>query len=227
MFNCSIFIDAYPKELNLYPAFRTLVLALLVFQAVVALAQQKEVIYSEMVENPWKVRHVGGSITATNNGVSLLPTFILGKPALMFDFTAGNKKISFEPQLRFSMSGKPWSFIFWWRYKVFKNAKWTFNIGAHPAFIFREMPMQINGATKEVFTTQRNFATEVVPNYWITRNTSVGMYYLHANSIGPLGARSTHFVTLNANFNNILIGGKTYLKFNPQVYYLKMDKPDG
>nr|MBP6073208.1 hypothetical protein [Flavobacterium sp.]MBP6100608.1 hypothetical protein [Flavobacterium sp.] len=59
-----------------------------------------------------------GGITVTNNGISLLPTFTLGKPAAIFDFAVKSKRWSFEPQLRFSLEGKPWSFVFWGRYKV-------------------------------------------------------------------------------------------------------------
>jgi len=45
------------------------------------------------------INHFGGAVTVTNNGISLLPTFSLGKPAVMFDMSAGNRKLSFEPQL--------------------------------------------------------------------------------------------------------------------------------
>lgn len=201
--------------------------ALLILAAWPALTQQAEVRYSPMVENPWKVRHVAGGVTATNNGISLLPSFSLGRPALMFDLSVGNKKLSFDPQLRFAMDGKPWSFIFWWRYKVVKTEKFTFNVGAHPAFIFRPVQMMVGGVSREVMTSQRYLATEIVPNYWISKNTSIGIYYLHSGGLDPGTVNSTNFITVNANFNDIPLGKKYYLKFNPQVFYLKMDKPSG
>jgi hypothetical protein len=57
-------------------------------------------------------RHIGGAVTVTNNGISLIPNFTLGKPAAIFDLSVGGKKLSFEPQFRFALEGKPWSFIF-------------------------------------------------------------------------------------------------------------------
>ncbi|MFM9074598.1 MAG: hypothetical protein ACKORJ_03405 [Bacteroidota bacterium] len=190
-------------------------------------SQQKEVIYSEGVEDPWKVKHIGGVITATNNGISLLPSFTLNKPALRFELTMGNKKMIFDPMLRFSMEGKPWAFIFWWRYKVVKMPKFTFNVGAHPALIFRNSPMMVNGISRDVITAQRYLAAEVVPNYWITKNTSVGIYYLHSGGLEPGTIKSTNFITLNANFNYIPVSEQLFFRFNPQVFYLKMDTRDG
>lgn len=204
-----------------------LLFVLLLTNSLISFSQQKEVLYSEAAENPWKVRHIGGVITATNNGVSLLPSFTLGKPALMFDLSMGNKKMSFDPMLRFSMEGKPWAFIFWWRYKMVKTPKFTFNVGAHPAIIFRTTPMPVNGVSREIITAQRYLAAEIVPNYWITKNTSIGLYYLHSGGLETGTVKSTNFITINANFNYIPVSEKLFFRFNPQVFYLKMDKRDG
>ena len=36
-----------------------------------------------------KEYHLNGSISATNNGISFIPTFSLGKPATIFNFSVG------------------------------------------------------------------------------------------------------------------------------------------
>jgi hypothetical protein len=69
--------------------------------------------FSQEADSTKAVYHFGGAVTVTNNGISLLPTFSLDKPAVMFDMSVGGKKLSFEPQFRFSLEGKPWAFIFW------------------------------------------------------------------------------------------------------------------
>ena len=55
--------------------------------------------------------HFGGAVTVTNNGISFIPNFSLGKPAAIFDLSIG-RRLSFEPQFRFALEGKPWSFLF-------------------------------------------------------------------------------------------------------------------
>ena len=70
-----------------------------------------------------KIRTFSGAITATNNGISTFPNLSLGKPAAIFDFSIKSKRWSFDPQLRFSMEGKPWTFLFWGRYKAINDKK--------------------------------------------------------------------------------------------------------
>lgn len=70
-----------------------------------------------------KTYHFSGVITATNNGISIIPSFSLGKPALMFELSMGTEKFHSDPQFRFAMEGKPWAFVFWWRYQMYKSEK--------------------------------------------------------------------------------------------------------
>jgi hypothetical protein len=43
--------------------------------------------------------HFGGAVTLTTKGISIIPNLTLGKPAVIFDMSAG-RKLSFEPQFR-------------------------------------------------------------------------------------------------------------------------------
>jgi len=81
--------------------------------------------------------HVAGAVTVTNKGISLVPTFTLGKPATIFDLSMGKRKLYFEPQLRFALEGKPWSFLFWWRYRLLSKNKMAVTLGGHPAMNFK------------------------------------------------------------------------------------------
>lgn len=185
------------------------------------------VAYSQDTESTPVNRHIGGGVTLTNNGISLLPTFSLGKPAAIFDMTVGGEKLSFDPQFRFAMEGKPWVFIFWWRYKLVNNDKFRIHAGAHPAFMFRTIPVTTDGETTDVIEALRYVAGELSPNYMLTKNISIGMYYLYGHGFQTTATQNSHFLTLNSNFSNIRLSEKFYLKFNPQVYYLRMDKEDG
>ncbi|MEC4003720.1 hypothetical protein OX283_003560 [Flavobacterium sp. SUN052] len=176
---------------------------------------------------PNKPFYFGGGTTITNNGISLLPNFTLGKPAAIFDMSAGNDRLKFEPQLRFSLEGKPWTFVFWWRYKILKDKKIKLSVGAHPALVFREEKFIVNGIEKEYLTSRRFLASEVFPNYAFTKNINLGIYYLYSHGIENDVTQNTHFIALNSTISNIKIYKKIQLKFQPQVFYLKMDNKDG
>jgi hypothetical protein len=151
----------------------------------------------------------------------------LGRPATIFDLNVGNKKLTFEPQFRFALDGKPWSFLFWWRYKLVQNEKFRLSIGAHPSVVFKPTIVNLNGVTSENFYVQRYLATEISPNYFLTKDISVGVYYLHSSGLDETAIKNTHFITINSNFSNVKLPKQFYIKFNPQVFYLKMDAVDG
>jgi hypothetical protein len=182
--------------------------------------------FSQTTDSTKLPLHVGGAATVTNNGISFIPTFTLGKPAAIFDLSIG-RRLSFEPQFRFALEGKPWSFIFWTRYKLVRTNKVALNVGAHPAILFKTITETTDGVTKEYIRAQRNLAAEFAPNYYFNKNISVGMYYLYGYSLESFAVRNTHFLTLNSSFSNIRLPYKLLFKINPQVYYLNMDKKDG
>jgi hypothetical protein len=168
-----------------------------------------------------------GQITATNNGVSLIPSFSLGKPAVLFDMNIGRGKLSFDPMIRFGMNGKPWAFIFWWRYKLLQNKKYALGIGAHPSFVFRDVAVVNNvGETKKYLNAQRYFAWEVAPTYFINKQFNFGVYYLGSHGLTKDVVQYTTFIAVRSGMNFKL--NKNYsLNLIPQAYYLKMDKNDG
>ena len=62
--------------------------------------------------------HVSGSFSVTNNGISLIPSFSLGDPAAIFLGKFARKRFSVEPDIRFSLQGRPWTLLFWFRSQV-------------------------------------------------------------------------------------------------------------
>ena len=183
--------------------------------------------FTQTADSSKPVMHIGGTITATQNGISLIPSFSLGRPAVMFDLNMGGKKLTFEPFFRFGMDGKPWAFVFWWRYKFINHSKFRMSIGAHPSYVFRTIPMNTNGTTVNINRADRYAAMDLTPSIVVSKNITVGVYYLYSHGLDKTSVQNTHFITLNANFSHIKIAGKLYAKFVPQVYYLNMAGRDG
>jgi hypothetical protein len=169
-----------------------------------------------------------GTATITNNGVALIPAFSLGKPAMMFDFVARGKKLSFEPSMYFAVEGaKPWAFFFWVRYKLVNSTKFKFNIGVHPSFLFSNTVVINNGTTQDVLKTNRYWVGELSPNYLLSKNISLSVYYLYGKGATTDVSQNTQFLALNAVFSNIKLSNKFYMRLVPQVYYLNIDNIDG
>ncbi len=183
--------------------------------------------HAQSSDSTKKISHFSGSISLTHNGISLVPTFSLGKPAAIFLLSIGRGKLTFEPDIRIALSGKPWSMLFWWRYKFVQNERFRFSVGAHPAINFRTMRLPVNGDTTNVIVARRFLAAEFVPNYIISENISVGIYYLVSRGFDIATPKHTHFLTLNTNIRNIKIGNQLLGQVIPQLYYLRQDGVDG
>lgn len=183
--------------------------------------------FSQKRDSTKSVSQFSGSVGVTNNGISIVPSFSLGKPAAQFNLSLGKNRFSFEPDIRFSLKGKPWVMLFWGRYKLVTTQKFKFNVGTHLGLNYRSSFLPVNGDTNEVTIARRYLATELFPRYSIAKNISVGIYYLYSHGLDAGTIGNTHFITFNSNFSNIKITDQFYFNINPQLYYLKLDAQDG
>lgn len=173
------------------------------------------------------VYHFSGTVNVTNNGISLVPTFSLGKPAVLALMSLGGKRFSFDPDIRFSWDGKPWTFLLWGRYKIFTTGKFRMNTGAHLGLNYRNTDIIINIVPSQNMIVRRYLAAELTPSYSVTKNISIGSYYLYSRGIDAGTIKNTHFITINANFSTIPLTSNFYLRAVPQLYGLYQDKKRG
>ncbi len=127
---------------------------------------------------------------------------------------------------RFGMNGKPWAFVFWWRYKLIQQKKFNLGLGAHPSVVFRDVSVTENGVARNFLAAQRYFAWEVSPTYLLVKNANLGFYYLGSKGLTKDVIQNTTFLALRSVLN-LKISNKFSLGLIPQIYYLKMDDKDG
>lgn len=198
---------------------KIIVLLITVFTCSSSFSQQKDSVKS--------ITHFSGTASFTNNGISIVPSFSLEKPAVQFILSLGKSRFSIDPDIRFSIKGKPWTMLFWARYKLVDDTKFKVTTGTHLGINYRTGVLPINGDSSEATVARRYLAAEFSPRYLLTKNISVGIYYLYSHGLDAGTIGNTHFITLNAGFSNIKITKEVFINFNPQVYYLKLDDEDG
>ncbi len=157
-----------------------------------------------------------------------MPAFTLGAPAAFLDMRMGNKRLTFEPQFRFALEGRPWSFIFIYRYKAVIKPKFQLTIGAHaPGLNYITRPVDVNGIQEPLSVARRFLAGEIIPSYKFSPHISVSLYYLRGHGFQQHGPQNSNFLSFQGNFTKLKLAGKTYFNFNPQFFYLKVDADDG
>ncbi len=182
--------------------------------------------FSQKTDSTKIASYFGGAVTLTNNGVSSIPNLTLGKPAAIFSMSVG-RKIRFEPEFRFALEGKPWTFIFWWRYELLNTDKFLIKAGVNTSINFKTIPVITGNYSNEIIWARRSLTGDLATSYLLTKNINIGIYYMSIYGLEKNTTRNTHLIAFRAGFSNIKLSNQFYLRFNPQVYYLKMDQDDG
>lgn len=63
--------------------------------------------FSQTKDSSKVIQHFSGSASITNNGISLVPGFSLGRPAALLLLSMGGERFSIDPDIRFALDGKP------------------------------------------------------------------------------------------------------------------------
>lgn len=202
-----------------------LICALLFFPLTHAQQADTTVVFAQKAHQK---AYITGSLSATNNGVSTVPYLSLGKPAFIADMSLGKGKFSFDPQLKFDLKDvRPWSFLFWFRYKPIENDKIKLTLGAHPAYSFKTRTVIMNDIEQEAITVWRFLATEVSSRYQITPNFNIGPYYLYSYNMEQNAIKHTQFLSLQSTISKIKLSDTFYMNLYPQLYYLKVGSQQG
>lgn len=184
-------------------------------------------VFSQAVDSAGSHTEVTWAMSVTNKGIATIPTSALGKPAATLDVSVRRGGFGANPQFRLGLDGTPWTFLFWGRYRLLDRERLRVSVGAHPALAFRTATVSVNGVAREVLVAQHFAAGELSPNYTLSRNVSVGTYYLYRHGLDADVTRHTHFVAARASLANLRLPARFVARLDPQVYYLKSDDRDG
>jgi hypothetical protein len=173
-----------------------------------------------------RINNFTGVVTIQSKGISTIPNLTLGKPAAVFDLKLG-RKLTFEPQFRFALEGKPWAIVFWWRYNALTSNKFSLNLSANHSLSYKTINVSSAGESQEIIRTTRYLAGAIAPNFQANKYIGVGMYLFYTRGIEKYITRNTYMVSLRPSISNIPITKNINARLGPEIYYLKMDDKDG
>ncbi len=173
-----------------------------------------------------KINSFTGVVTVQTKGISTIPNLTLGKPAAIFDMKIG-RKLTFEPQFRFALTGKPWAMVFWWRYIPTINDKFRMIFSTNYSFSYKTITVATSAEPQEIIRTTRYLVGAIEPVYQVSKHIGIGMYLFYNYGIEKFITRNTWMFSLRPGFSNIPIAKNITARVNPEIYYLKMDNTDG
>jgi hypothetical protein len=168
----------------------------------------------------------GATVTVTTKGISSIPNLTLGKPASIVYLSMG-RTIKFEPELRWGLNGKPWMFIFWFRYDLLSNDHFFIKLRVNPTVLFNTITVTTNNETSDILKASRTLTMDLAPNWLLTKNLAIGPYWMYSYGVEKNAIKNTNLLGLRAVLANIKLSDQYAMRFSPMAYFLKMDEYHG
>jgi hypothetical protein len=174
-----------------------------------------------------KTYNFTGAVTVQSKGISTIPNLTLGKPAIVFDLKLG-RKLTFEPQFRFALDGKPWAMVFWWRYYESIGSKFRLTYHTNYSFSYKSIiSYSASGKAQDLIRTTRYLVGALEPNYKINNHLGLGLYLFYNYGIESFITRNTYMASVRPGISNIPLAKNLVATIVPEIYFLKMDDKSG
>jgi len=167
-----------------------------------------------------------GTVEITNNGIAILPIFTVGKPASIVSLKLKKHKLSFEPQIRFILEGKPWSMHFWLRYQAIESKKFRLRLGIHPALNWRSISVVTNNMERQLLESRRYAASEIAPSLRLSDKITWQGYYFYVKGFDD-GLKNGQLILTSIKFSQLRLTENLYTTLQPQLYFINLDSVQG
>ena len=165
----------------------------------------------DSTQTSWEV---SGNVLLINNGISAVPAFSAGKPAVMTSLTIKKNHFSFTPQFNYILEGRPWATNSWLRYQTTKG-KFTYRVGANMSLFFKKYIDQ----NVEKLGYNQYLETELATFYQVSEKTSINLVYWNDKGFEKDAVAWGNFLSLSASFSKIPISNAIKLNFTPNLFY--------
>jgi len=159
--------------------------------------------------------HFNGNISINSNGMAPIPSFALGKPAVIAAFTIAKKRFSYDPSIAYGLNLRPWIIDNWVHYRLIYKSSFELRTGVDLSMLFSEY----NGQDYKVLQGQQYITFEIAGIYKISPGSFVSLMYWNENGQDP-GTISGHFINLVYDRTDIRIGKNIHLSGNCQLFYI-------
>ena len=167
---------------------------------------------SDSTKNPLKF---SGSVGLNSNGISPIPVFALGEPAIAATLAVEKGRFSYDPTLSFNLELKPWFIDNWFHYKLIYMPKFELRAGVNIGSFFSDFEL----TTQTIRQVQRYFAFELAGTYKIKDKSSLGLMFWHDRGADP-GTIKGYFINFIYDRSDIRLGKHVFMDINIQTFVI-------
>jgi hypothetical protein len=163
----------------------------------------------------------GATVSLNSNGISSIPAFSLGKPAVMASVTLQKNRFSYDPQLAYGLDFKGWFIDSWLHYKLIDRPHFEFRPGFNFSTFFSDFKGQDENTLQAVTIrqAQRYFTFEFTGICKFSSKSSLTIGYWNDRG-QEKGTLTGHFFNLIGERSDIKIGKNVLITADLQVFYI-------
>jgi hypothetical protein len=170
---------------------------------------------SEKKDSTRSNMHFSGNVSFNTNGMAQIPSFSLGKPAVIAAFTIQKKRFSYDPQIAYGLNFRPWTIDNWVHYRPIYRPKFELRAGGNFAMFFSEF----NTGETTILQAQQYLTFEIATVFKFSPKSSLSLMYWSDNGQDP-GTISGSYYNIMYERTDIEIGERILLSGNIQFYYI-------
>jgi len=156
-----------------------------------------------------------GNVSLNSNGMAPIPSFSLGKPALIGTFSLQKKRFSYDPQVAFGLDMRPWIIDNWVHYRLIFKPKFELRTGMDFSMFFSNY----DAGDYEIFQGQQYLTFEIAAIFKFTPTSNLSLMYWSDNGQDH-GSISGSFYNIVYEKTGIRIGESMLLSGGLQLFYV-------
>lgn len=158
---------------------------------------------------------VSGNVSINSNGIAPIPSFSLGRPALIAAFTVQKKRFSYDPQVAYALDIKPWIIDNWVHYRLIYKPKFELRTGVDFSMFFSDY----DAGDYKIMQGQQYITFEIAGIFKFTPESTLSLMYWSDNGQGH-GTIKGNFYNMVYDQTDIAIGKSVLLAATFQVFYI-------
>jgi hypothetical protein len=159
------------------------------------------------------------TVSFNSNGISSIPAFSLGKPAIVAAIGLAKGRFSFDPTLAYGLDIRPWYIDSWLHYRLIDKSKFRLRTGINFSNFFSDYPLPEHAP---ILQGQRYWAIELAAFYYFPDRSNISLMYWNDRGQDP-GTLLGHFISLTGEWAEINISKKVFLTASLQIFYINYD----
>src|SRR5450631_1858472 len=153
------------------------------------------------------------TFSLNSNGISSIPGFSLGKPAVMASVSIAKHRFSYDPTLAYGLDFKGWFIDSWLHYRLIDRPHFEFR----PGFNFSTFFSDYKNQDETIHQAQRYFTIEFTGIYKFSSNSSLTVGYWNDRGQDK-GTLLGHFFNLVGERSDIKLGKRVLLIVDLQIF---------